>query len=157
MTSFEERLTRAIERGEQRSMERNRTQREQALTEEELRNLHSRIRLQLSEHIESCISQLAHHFPGFQYETIFGEKGWGAACKRDDLGVRRASFFSRLEMTVRPFSHLHVVELVAKGTIRNKEAFHRNHYELVNKADPDTFRNLIDVWALEYAELFAAG
>jgi hypothetical protein len=156
MTSFDERLTKAIERGQRRSNERERTAREQELTEEEFRNLHSRMRLQLSEHIEACISQLANHFPGFQYETIFGEKGWGAACKRDDIGAKRASFFSRLEMTVRPYSPLHVVELTAKGTIRNKEVFSRTHYELINKADTDTFRNLIDVWVLEYAELFAA-
>ena len=80
---------------------------------------------------------------------------------RDDVGPgterRRANYFSRLEMTVRPYSSsLGVVELVAKGTIRNKEVFNRTHYELIPEADEDTFLNFIDVWVLEYAELYAA-
>lgn len=83
----------------------------------------------------------------------------GAAISRDDLsldGGKRLTFYSRLEMTVRPFSHLHVLELTAKGTIRNKEAYNRSHYHGLAKADVKSFNELIDLWVLEYAELYAA-
>ena len=160
MDEFQDRLRKAIDRGVQRNVDKQQEERAEALSEEELKNRHTAYRLQLSEHIERCIEQLPHHFPGFQYATIFGEKGWGAACSRDDFGPggkgRRANYFSRLEMTIRPFSHLHVLELVAKATIRNKETFHRTHFEKIEDADPDIFRELVDVWVLEYAELFAS-
>lgn len=160
MTEFEERLSKAIHRGRQRNAEEQRKAREQALSEEELKNLHNQYRLEFSEHIEACCGQLPNHFPGFQLESIYGERGWGAACSRDDIGPgsdgRRANYFSRLEMSIRPYNNLHVVELTSKGTIRNKEVFNRTHFELINKVDTDTFLHLIDVWVLEYAELYAA-
>ena len=59
-------------------------------------------------------------------------------------------------MTIRPYSDLNVVELSAKGTIRNREVINRTHFELIGEVDTDTFVNLIDVWILEYAELYAA-
>jgi hypothetical protein len=59
-------------------------------------------------------------------------------------------------MTIRPFSSSHVVELTAKGTIRNREIFNRAHFELIHEVDEQTFINLIDVWVLEYAEQYAA-
>jgi hypothetical protein len=130
------------------------------MSEEELRQLHTQYRLQFSEQIERHLRPLPNHFPGFQFETVFGERGWGAACSRDDMatgpGGRRANLFSRLEMTIRPYSSLHVVELAAKGTIRNREVFTRNHFEELRDVDPETFLHLIDVWVLEYAELYAA-
>jgi hypothetical protein len=159
MTDFEQRMQKAVERGQRRSEERAQEARAKALSAEELKRLHTDHRLALSEHIERCIESLPHHFPGFQYETIFGESGWGAGASRDDVGTeggRRKNFYSRLEMTIRPFTSLHVLELVAKGTVRNKELFNRTHFEKLDDADPDTFRELIDVWTLEYAELFAA-
>jgi hypothetical protein len=160
MPDFEERLRKAIERGERRGNERARQAAAKALTEKECRRLHSKYRLELSERIEQCVGQLPHHFPGFQYETIYGERGWGAACQRDDFGPaqggQRSNLYSRLEMTVRPYSSLHVLDLAAKGTVRNKEIFNRNHFERLDEADLDNFTNLIDVWVLEYAELFAA-
>ncbi len=129
-------------------------------TEEELRRLHSTYRLQLSDHIESCIRQLPNFFPGFRLETLYGERGWGAACSRDDLrvvqGRRQGNDFSRLEMTVRPPSSMQVLELAAKGTIRNKEVFNRNYFEQLQDVDLDQFVELVDIWVLEYAELYAA-
>ena len=160
MSEFEERLRKAIERGERRGSQRAREAAAQALSEEEYRRLHTQFRLELSEHIEKCVGQLPHHFPGFQFETIYGERGWGAACRRDDFGRdgtgQRASYYSRLEMTVRPYSSLNVLDLAAKGTIRNKEMFNRKHFEKLGDADLESFVNLIDLWVLEYAELFAA-
>ena len=59
-------------------------------------------------------------------------------------------------MTIRPFATYHVVDLAAKGTICNKEVFNRNHFEKIQDVDVTTFRELIDVWVLEFAELYAA-
>ena len=59
-------------------------------------------------------------------------------------------------MSIRPHSSLNVVELTSKGTIRNKEIFNRNHFQLIGEVDPDTFLTLIDAWVLEYAEQYAA-
>ena len=157
---FKERLGKAIDRGtERRDKQQGKTQ-DQALTEEELKRLHAQYRRDLSEHIEVCVDQIANHFPGFQVETIVGERGWGAAISRDDFGVnaagRRENNYSRLEMTIRPFATYHVVDLAAKATIRNKELFNRNHFEKVADAEAGVFQELIDTWALEFAELFAA-
>ncbi len=158
--SFEDRLQKAIQRGQRRGQAKAREAEAQALTEEELKRLHSQHRLQLSEYIEKCVHQLPNVFPGFRYGTIFGDRGWGAACSRDDLrltgGGRRENDYSRLELTVRPFSSLHVLELAAKGTVRNKEIFNRNRFEKLEDADVDDFAELVDVWVLEYAELYAA-
>jgi hypothetical protein len=59
-------------------------------------------------------------------------------------------------VTVRPLSSVLVVDLAAKGTIRNKEAFVRNYYERIADTDVEKFIQLIDAWVLEYAEMFAA-
>ena len=59
-------------------------------------------------------------------------------------------------MTIRPFATYHVVDLAAKATIRNKELFNRNHFEKVEDTEAAVFQELIDTWALEFAELFAA-
>jgi len=158
--SFQDRLHKAIERGKRRGEAKRSEARAKALSEEELRRLHSTYRLQLSEHIEQCIRQLPNFFPGFRLETLFGERGWGAACSRDDLhvsrGRRKENDYSRLEMTVRPPSEMHVLDLAAKGTIRNKEVFNRNFFEKLEEVDLEKFLELVDVWVLEYAELFAA-
>jgi hypothetical protein len=157
--NFEERLQKAIQRGQRRGDTSAQSGDGQTVSEEELRRLHSQYRLQLSEYIENCIRKLPNHFPGFQFETIYGDRGWGAACKRDDVRFgsgRRDNFYSRLEMTVRPASPLHVLELVAKGTIHNKEVFSRNYFEMIVDVDVAKFIELIDLWILEYAELYAA-
>jgi hypothetical protein len=157
---FEKRLQKAIERGQQVGDAKGRADAERALSEDDLRNLHSQYRLQLSEHIESCLRQLADHLPGFRFSSIMTPEGWGASISRDDLesnrGNRIASYFSRLEMVIRPFSPVHIVELSAKGTIRNKEIFHRNHFQQLTLVDLHAFTELIDMWTLEYAEQYAS-
>jgi hypothetical protein len=160
MSDFEQRLQKAIDRGENRRDSREAEARQRAMSDDDLKTLHTKYRLELSEHIEKSIQQLPDHFPGFRFETIFGEKGWGAACSRDDLdassGRKRANAYSRVELTVRPFSNLFVLELVGKATISNKEAFNRTVFEELEKADPQRFHELIDTWVVEYAELYAA-
>lgn len=156
---FEERLQRAIQRGHQKGEAQQRAARQQALSEEELKRLHNQYRLELSEQIEQRVGQLAQQLPGFQYETIFGDRGWGAACWRDALrleGGKRSSDYSRLEMTVRPYAVSQVIELTAKGTIRNRELFSRTYFEKLTDIELGKFSELIDRWVLEYAELYAA-
>ncbi len=157
---FEERLQKAISRGQRAGDRQARAEAEKAVTEEDFRRMHSQFRLELSEHIEQCVKRLPDHFPGFRFETIVGDRGWGAAVNRDDVDVggdrRRGNLFSRLEMVVRPFSSYHVLDLAAKGTIRNKELFNRSHYQQLVEVDPTSFAEMIDLWVLEYAELFAA-
>jgi hypothetical protein len=160
MTDFEQRLSKAIERGTRTKQAKSRSTGGPAVSEEDLKRLHAEYRLTLSEHIETCLSRLPDHFPGFRYETLVSDRGWGAACSRDDVGARgggrRDNFFSRLEMVVRPFASYHVLELTAKGTIRNREIYNRKHFQKLAEADPDSFKELVDLWVLEYAELYAA-
>ena len=157
---FRNRLKKATDRGQRARDEKLRAEQAEALSEEEFRRLHSSYRLPLSEHIENCLEKVADNFPGFRFETIVDESGWGAAVSRDDIkldqGGRRNNQYSRLEMTVRPFSKAHVLDLAAKGTVRNREVFSRNHFEKLEEADSDNFAELIDLWVLEYAELYAA-
>lgn len=157
---FDNRLQRAIQRGSRTRDELGRAAAEKELSAEELRSLHSRLRLALVEHIEDCVRRLADHFPGFDYQPVMSDAGWGARVSRDDLAVQRGegskSLYSRLEMVVSPLGSAGIIELVAKGTIRNKEAFHRRHYQRLDQLDADSFEELIDLWVLEYAELYSA-
>ncbi len=154
---FKKRLDRAVTRGQQIRDAQGRAEAEKALDEEELRTIHSQVRIELSEHIESCLRDLADHFPGFRFETVVNEQGWGAKVNRDDYAATgRTSQYSRLEMVIRPFSSTHIVELTAKATVRNKEIFNRSHYQFLAQRDADSFRELIDLWILEYAEKYSS-
>lgn len=159
MTDFSKRLEKAIERGHRRGSAKAEAEAEKALSEKEFARLHSQYRLKVSEHIEACLRKLADHFPGFRFETIVGEKGWGAGISRDDINVksgRRTNLYSRLEMLIRPAGRYHVLDLAAKATIRNKEFFKRSHYQRLTEVDPSSFNEIIDLWVLEYAEAYAA-
>ena len=160
MTDFEERLEKAIKRGHRTSDARAQAEAEKKMTDQELRRLHGQYRLELSEHIEACLKKLPRHLPGFSFETVVSDRGWGASVSRDDVGLdsarRRVNFYSRLEMLVRPVSEYFVLDLAGKGTIRNKEYFNRSHYELLADADVTSFIEMIDHWVLEYVELYAA-
>jgi hypothetical protein len=157
---FKQRLAKAIERGERTGDARARAEAQRQLDEQEMRRRHGEYRLDLCEHVEQCLKTLPEHFPGFRFETVLGDRGWGAAVSRDDLAVNpqhgRTSLFSRLEVLVRPVSEYFVLELVAKGTIQNKEVFHRTHYQRLAEVDLAAFTKLIDLWVIEYAELYSA-
>lgn len=157
---FDERLKKAVQRGKNRGDEALRKQREKELSEQEIKQRHSQYRLQLSEHIEKCMQRLPNYFPGFQYETVFGDRGWGGACHRDDVDVsksgRSGNLYSRLEITIRPMSKYPILEMTGKGTIRNKEVYSRSHFSELDNVDIDVFMELIDHWIIEFAELFAA-
>lgn len=157
---FEKRLERAALRGEHIRNVKGREEAEKAMTEEEWKTLHSQCRLQLSEHIEKCMHKLSDYFPGFRYQTIVSDEGWGAQISRDDIDVgdnrQAVTYFSRFKMVIRPYSEAHIIELAAKGTIRNKEILNRTHFQLLSEADVDSFAELIDLWVLEYAEQYSA-
>ncbi len=156
---FESRLDAAIARGKKRAELKASQQRQQELSEEELRRLHTSYRLSLSDRIENAIHGVSDHFPGFRQESLFGEVGWGSACYRDDLRIesgRRTNMYSRLEMVIRPYSDLRVLDLKGKGTVMNRELFNRSHYLPVAEVDVEEFEQLIDTWAIEYAEMYAA-
>lgn len=156
---FRERLQRATQRGQQARDAKVREAAAKALSEAECQRLHREYRLELLDHIERCLKQLAENFPGFAYEDIASDRGWGGAVRRDDLAIaagRRENLFSRLELVVSPHNQYHVLDITAKGAVRNKENFSRNHYHLLKDADLDAFRNLIEQWTLDYAEQYAA-
>lgn len=154
---FEQRLQKAIQRGQQQKVDRDREEAAREMTEEELRQTHTAARLELSEKIESGLRQIAEHFPGFRYQTLMGEDGWGARISRDDFGGRGPNLYSRMEMLVRPYApDVKIVELVAKGTVRNKEMISRNHFQFLNKLDLESFAAVVEQWLLEFAERYAA-
>jgi hypothetical protein len=158
MTDFEQRLQQAVDRGKKRADLAAAQERAQRLSEEELKRLHSKYRLEISEHIEGCIKRFADYFLGFRVETIYGERGWGAACFRDDVRAdaqRRSNVYTRLEVTVRPHNEFNVIDLAAKGTVQNKEVFRRAFHEEISDADPSRFNELVDTWILEFAELYS--
>lgn len=160
MTDFEKRLQKAIERGQRTGDLRAQAEAKRAVDEQELRRLHTQYRLELSEHIETCLRSIPQNLPGFRFETIVSERGWGAAVSRDDFVAGRArgrsNSFSRFEALVRPVSQYFVLEVTAKATIRNREYFNRSHYQQLAEVDLTCFTNMIDLWALEFAELYAA-
>ena len=156
---FNFRLESAIARGKQRAQQKADETRQKELSEEELRRMHSSFRLSLSDRIEAAIAHVADHFPGFRQESLFGEVGWGAACYRDDLRIeagRRSNRYSRMEMVIRPYSDLKVLELRGKSTVWNRELFNRHHYVPVQEVDIEEFNQMIDAWAIDFAEMYAA-
>jgi hypothetical protein len=159
LMDFQSRLEKAIERGRREKAARAHDAQQKALNQRELQRLFTQYRLELVERIEDALKQLADHFPGFRFEAVVNERGWGAAVSRQDLeihGRSRKDYFSRLEVVVRPFSEAAVFELAAKGTVRNRELFHRSHYQRLTEVDTATFHEVLDLWVLEFAEAYAA-
>jgi hypothetical protein len=158
MSSFEDRLKQAAERGAGRASQFQSEAEKKRLEAEECKSLHSKYRLVLSERIEIVIKKLIDQFPGFRYQSVFGEAGWGGACLRDDLVINRGqrdNKYSRFEMAVRPHNEFHVLDLQAKGTIANRELLTRSFYQPLKEAQLDRFQELVEQWALTYAELYA--
>lgn len=157
---FEDRLKQAIERGQQSRSARTKAEQQKTLSAEELRNLHSSARLNLSDHAETLLRKLADHFPGFRFETVVDEDGWGARISRDDVNLGRgirANQYSRFQILVRPYSEkAKIVEVVAKGAIRNKELLNRSHYQFLAEFDEPRFKEVVDLWVLEFAEQFSS-
>ncbi|MCH2201475.1 MAG: hypothetical protein MK102_05875 [Fuerstiella sp.] len=159
MSEFEERLNRAINRGRGSRDARGREEGEKRASEEELKSRHSQLRLALSEHIETCLRHLADHFPGFEYSTVVNEDGWGARISRDDVNISQGTsrnLYSRFEMLISPWSSANILELVTRGTIRNRESLNRNNFRMLHEATEAGFQEVIDGFAVEFAEQYAA-
>ncbi len=155
---FKDKLRQATERGSNQREARQAEQNAAAVSEEEYRKRHASLRRELADHIEGCLHQLADHYPGFRYETVVDERGWGSAISRDDLcieGGRRSNLFSRLLLVVSPYNEFKVLDVVAKGAIRNRENFSRNSYQELDEVDMNEFRALIEKWVLDYAQRYA--
>ena len=105
MSEFDDKLKQAAARGANRANHSQSEAERKRIETEEFRSLHSKSRLELSDRIEAVIKKVADLFPGFQFTTVFGDAGWGAACIRDDLIMERGqrkNKYSRFEMAVRP-------------------------------------------------------
>ena len=159
MSDFEERLQRAIQRGQQARMADSASANADAATEEELRLKHSQLRSELTEHIEGCLQKLCDHFPAFDSNTVLTETGWGARISRDDLKLGRGTArneYSRLEILVRPYSDMHILEIATKGTLRNRESLNRSNYRFLKDAMLPDLKQIVDGIVLEFAEQFSA-
>ena len=158
--NFEDQLEKAIQRGQQRNLKREQDRKKQTLDADGIKSRHNEFRLHLSDHIESSLKQLAERFPGFDYEIIYGTKGWGGSIHRADLtrgpDGRAGSFFSRLELSVRPLNDYAVVNIAGKGTIADKELFSWNHFEDIGEATFETFEQKLNDWMIQFAEQFAS-
>ncbi len=159
MTEFDEQLKQAIQRGMRTNLARQKEAEQENLNAEDLKRRHTEFRLAISERIEQTLGALINQLPGFEYENIYGDKGWGGAVARDELSIqrgRRSNVYTRLELTVKPFTELGIVNLMAKGTIKNKEMFTRRHHEPVSDAEMSEFLEMVDRWVLEFAQLYTA-
>jgi len=159
MTDFDEQLKQAIQRGLKTNIARQKEAEKQQMNAEDQKRRHTDFRLSISERIERALKALVQQLPGFEYENIYGDKGWGGAVSRDELNIqqgKRNNDYSRLEITVRPLTALAIVNLNAKGTVKNKEMFARKHHRSVEEAEKDEFLEMVDRWILEFAQLYMA-
>jgi hypothetical protein len=158
MSEFEDRLKKAVARGASRAESLQSAEERKRQEAEELKRLHTKYRLELSDHIEQVIRRLIDMFPGFRHQSIFGDTGWGSACVRDDLVIEkgnRSNKYSRFEIVVRPVNEFNVLDLQAKGTIADRELMSRSLYQPIAQVDMTRFRQAVDDWAVAYAELYA--
>ena len=156
---FRERLESAFKRGKQAAERKAEVERQAEQTEERLRERHSQYRLQLCEEIERTMTKLADLMPGFRWESVYDDDGWGAACFRENLHFedgRRTTRFSRFQIVVRPCTELLVLDIKGKATINNRETFNRSHFAKLADLDLADFRRCIESWSLQYAEAVAA-
>ena len=160
MDELDLQLEQAVARGQRERKLKTTRAADKAMTEEELRRLHNEYRLELSEYIDRCLSRLPKYLPGFVCQTVVDDRGWGSSCSRDDAGIgsdkTRTNFFSRLEVVVRPYGSHHVLDIAAKGTVRNKEIYNRHHFRPLAEVDLEDFKGFVDLWVPQYAEKFAA-
>jgi hypothetical protein len=159
MTEFEDQLRKAIERGQRANDALQAEQKLARLSADQLKIRHNDFRLKLSDRIEVTLKSLVNQLPGFAYENIYGERGWGGAVSRDELLMtrgQRRSVYSRLEITVKPLSDLEIVDLAGKGTVKNREIFVRNHFRTIQESELDEFLEMVDRWVLEFAQLYMA-
>jgi ABC-type sugar transport system ATPase subunit len=157
---FDDRLAKAIERGQKQRTAAGQERISAQLTDEQFRTLHSQGRVELSERIEQALQKLTNAFPGFEYKTIVTPEGWGAKISRDDIVAARrqgvSQLYSHLELLVKPYTSTRILELVSRGAIRNKEVLTRSHFQQLQDLNLPSYNELLDQWVIEFAEKYAA-
>jgi hypothetical protein len=161
MPGFRDRLRKAIQSGEQEREQRKDDEREARQRALRREALYDRYEYALCDHIQSCLEDLCEEWPGFKLTPATGEKGRGFAIDRDDrvrsTGGGRDRRYSRLELTVRSHTKGHFLEVLAKGTIRNKEVIRRSEDDRVETLDPGLMKKFIERVVMEYARAYAEG
>lgn len=156
---FDERLQRAIQRGQGRRTASAEQAAAAALSEEESRALHVRLWAELSDHLEAGLRRMVDSFPGFEFQTVLDEGSSGAKITRDDLvsqsGRGFSHSYSHLQVVIRVYTPRRLLEIVCRGTIANKEVMQRSFFQRLDALDLDLFKSQMDQWLLEYAERFA--
>jgi hypothetical protein len=153
--SFEDKLKNAINRGRDQGRSKQDARRQAEMSAEARKDLYNQYRLELCDYIEVHMNQVVNLVPGFRYETQYGDRGWGGAISRDDV-MRGGNFYSRLEVTVRPFAaDMNLLAIVGRGTIRNQESLNWNHFADLLEVDLAGFKERIDGWIVEYVERFS--
>ncbi|MEQ1904504.1 MAG: hypothetical protein ABL888_09990 [Pirellulaceae bacterium] len=152
--NFEDQIKKAIDRGRQTGQISQEASRAAQLTQDELKRRHSAYRLELSEYIEQTLRKVPNLVPGFSFETVYGDRGWGGAIARDDI-QRGGTFYSRLELSVRPAGEYGLLTIVGRGTIKNREVLSWNHFAEIADVETNAFKKLIDAWILQYIEMFS--
>lgn len=161
MPGFRDRLRKAMRAGADAQAEREADERHARQHEHKLRGLYDRYEDQLCDHIQSCLKELCGEWPGFRLGPAGMQKGRGYAISRDDRGRspggRVDRRYSRLEIAVRPYSRHQFLEVLAKGTVRNKEVFRRGDDDRVETADSGLLKKFIERVVLEFARRYAEG
>ena len=156
MMDFEKRLERAISRRRNGAdFETTRRNRSAAYRRAISQRAHARCRLELSEQIEAGLRKLADYFPVFastrSSATMAGAPGSAGTISPWGLGGHPGLNIAGWKSLFGPLA-AHIIELVGKGTIRNKELFHRNHFQFLTQVIVQSLRDMCDLWVLEYAE-----
>ena len=77
---FEDKLQRAIQRGQERTSARANAQKKVEASKEDIRNRHNEFRLNLSDHIEACLKKVGTAFSGLRLRNDLRHKGLGGSC-----------------------------------------------------------------------------
>ena len=168
MSDFTDRLDKAIQRGSRLRQQSETQQAKAELSRDQAKAVHGDMRLKLTERIEANLRALCDRFPGFEYEGVYSVEGWGGAIYRNDIALAKPSpgqrggsrdLYSRCQLHVAPLGEgdRPILEIVGKGTVRNRELFNRRHFERIEQADGEDFLEKIDLWTIEYAEQYSAG
>jgi hypothetical protein len=158
MAAFRDRLRKAIQAGADAQQQRAADQRLAQQQEQKLRALYDRYERGLRDHIEACLNELVDQWPGFDLTSVVSDKGWGHAVSRDDrVHGRQDRLYNRLELTVRSYADYQFIEVLAKGTIRNREVIRRSDDDRMETADLALLKKFIERIVVEFARRYAEG
>ena len=158
MADFRKRLQRAVRAGQTADRQRTDEERQNREKNRALRALHERYEAGIRDRIGDCLRDLIEEFPGFDLQDVYHDKGRGYAILRDDSLKRGGAsdrYYSRLEIYVHHFKEHGFLEVTAKGSIRNREKFHRTEDDRLEDLDAELFSKFIERLVLQYARDYA--